>query len=200
VSDAKSNQNTRKARDVWFSSDHHLGHRNILNFKKSDESPLRVFNSIEEHDDFLIQASNEVVKPEDKIYFLGDVCINNKFLHLVTKFNGSKRLVRGNHDIFKTVEYQKVGFTEIYGTRVFTPKETGGVFFVATHVPTHTSSLYRWTANVHGHTHSNNVMLDGEVDSRYICVCMEQLDNYRPVHLDEIVSRVKELNLPEGSY
>lgn len=198
------------ARDIWFSSDHHLGHASIIKFTRSDGSKLRDFNTIEEHDERILEAHNSVVKPQDKVYFLGDFFLNDRNMPSIRKFAGHKRLVRGNHDIFGTGLYLKNGIEEIYGIRVFTPRETGGVFFAATHVPVHVSNLYRWKVNVHGHTHSNVVMKDILIhqeddtfvesvpDERYICVCMEHLDNYRPIHMDEIVARIKSLGLDKG--
>lgn len=121
-------------------------------------------------------------------------------LRLVRRLNGRKRLIRGNHDIFSTQVYVEAGFEEIYGVRVFTPREVGA-FFCATHVPVHTSALERWAVNVHGHTHSNRVTLPNHaVDPRYCCVCMEQLDDYKPVHVDEIISYIKSGEFGEGSY
>lgn len=198
------------ARDIWFCSDHHMMHNNILKFTDNEGKPIRpkgdgLFKDIDEHDQYLIDQHNSVVKQQDKVYFLGDFCINQKGLKLIPAFNGSKRLVRGNHDIFDTVEFMKRGFKEVYGVRVFTPKEMGGHFAVASHVPLHTSSLYRWGVNIHGHTHSNRVTLpDGSIDQRYLCVCMEQLKDYVPIHIDQVIDYITEIKklglVGKGSY
>src|SRR5205085_10097148 len=105
--------------NVWLASDHHLGHEKTCTVFKGPDgvTPLRPFANAQEMDEELIRRHNEVVRPNDKVYFLGDVCINKKFLPLVERMNGSKRLIRGNHDIMKTSEYKKY-FTEIYGVRV----------------------------------------------------------------------------------
>lgn len=187
------------ARDIWFSSDHHLGHASIIKFTKSDGSKLRDFNTIEEHDERILEAHNSVVKPQDKVYFLGDFFLNHRNMPSIRKFAGHKRLVRGNHDIFGTGLYLKNGIEEIYGIRVFTPRETGGVFFAATHVPVHVSNLYRWRLSLHGHLHANKVLLpDGSEDLRYLNVSMECLKDYTPIHLDEIVSIIRSRGLDSG--
>jgi 6-pyruvoyl-tetrahydropterin synthase len=81
------------------------------------------------------------------------------------------------------------------------------VFFCATHVPVHPSALSRWKLNLHGHTHANNVTIPTKVkddlvidlpDKRYLCVCMEQLDDYKPMHMDEIVSIIRARGLDSG--
>ena len=198
------------SRDIWFCSDHHMMHKNILNFKTNEGKPLRpkgdgLFKDIDEHDQYIIDRHNSVVKDGDKVYFLGDFCMSDKALKLVSLFKGNKVLIDGNHDIFKTHMYQKAGFRERYGVRVFTPKEMGGHFLVASHVPLHPATLYRWGVNIHGHTHSNRVTLeDGSIDERYICACMEQLNDYVPMHIDEIIAKITELKklglVGNGSY
>ena len=49
--------------NIFFSSDWRLSHKNILTFKRADGSPLRVFNTIEEHDEHIIAQHNSVVRP-----------------------------------------------------------------------------------------------------------------------------------------
>lgn len=164
----------------FFISDTHFGHSNIITFKRTDGTPLRAFSSIEEHDEYMVQEWNKVVRPVDTIYHLGDVVINRRCLPILARLNGKKRLIRGNHDIFKTEEYIKF-FDEILAYRVFndTPKK-----FICSHIPIHEESLARWDANVHGHLHANKLK-----DDRYVCVSVEHTE-YRPLHLDEVLTRI----------
>lgn len=175
--------------NTFFSSDHHLGHANILKFLRSDGvTPLRSFATIEDHDEHLIAQHNSVVGPKDTCWFLGDVVINRRFLHLISRLNGRKRLVLGNHDIFSNKDYYNAGFEDLHSFRKFDG-------FVCTHIPVHVDSLGRWGVNVHGHTHSNRVMLmhgdqrTNKVDPRYHSVCMEQLDNYVPISLEDLKAK-----------
>ncbi|USN15385.1 hypothetical protein KIKIMORA_02390 [Brevundimonas phage vB_BpoS-Kikimora] len=172
------------AKDIWFASDHHLGHEKCCTtFLRDDGTPLRPFANAEEMNEALIQRHNEVVKPQDKVYFLGDVAITQKNLPLVGFMHGSKRLIRGNHDIFPTKKYQEF-FKEVYGVRVLT--EFGGI--VLTHVPIHPSQLRRFKVNVHGHLHDKVLEEPG-----YINVSVEQID-YRPIHIDEILAQAARFN------
>jgi len=57
---------------VWFTSDWHFGHRNILTLGQG-----RPFSSIEEHDEFLIDRYNAVVRDDDVVWVLGDVAMGN---------------------------------------------------------------------------------------------------------------------------
>lgn len=177
--------------NTFFASDHHLGHTNIINFFQADGvTPLRSFESVDEMNEHIIAQHNAVVGPKDTCWFLGDVVINRRYLALISRFNGRKRLVLGNHDIFKNKDYYNAGFEDLHAFRKFDN-------FVCTHIPVHADSLGRWGINVHGHTHSNFVreaigFENGEIiysdnpDPRYSCVCMEQLDDYKPISIDEL--------------
>lgn len=178
--------------NTFFASDHHFGHANILKFETYEGKPLRQFSSVEEMDEHMIAQHNSVVKPSDTCWFQGDVVINRRFLSHVSRLNGRKRLILGNHDIFKNKDYYNAGFEDLHSFKKFDG-------FVCTHIPVHSDSLGRWGINVHGHLHSNRVRLprgvdaktgeikySDKIDPRYYCVCVEQLDNYTPISLEEL--------------
>ena len=175
-------------------SDTHFGHTNSwAKFKLPNGDPLRPFTSTEEMDEAMVERWNAVVRPQDTVYHLGDVVINKKSLHHVKRLNGKKRLIRGNHDIFRDSDYRDVGFEQIHGVRVFVDK------FILSHIPLHPDCVTeRFKINCHGHLHSNRVLkTDGSIDPRYICVCVEQI-NYTPISFDELQQIIdkqwKELN------
>lgn len=178
--------------DIWFISDSHFSHANILGFKNYDGTNLRTFDSVEAMDEHMVKQWNSVIKPQDKVYHLGDCVINAKHLPTLGRLNGHKRLVRGNHDIAPTSVFMEY-FEEVYGVRVFA-KES----FVCSHIPLHPDCM-RWKVNVHGHLHGNKVLdaLDPHsnqfkpsYDKRYYSVCVEQI-NYTPVHIDTIKEYIK---------
>jgi calcineurin-like phosphoesterase family protein len=175
-------------------SDTHFGHTNSWEkFKLPCGAPLRPFTSNEEMDETMIERWNAKVKPTDTVYHLGDVVINQKHLHLVSRLNGRKILIRGNHDIFKDKQYAEVGFEQIHGVRVFVDK------FILSHIPLHPECVTeRFKVNVHGHLHANEIMgwwkhgyaEDTEMpDPRYLCVSVEHT-NYEPLHFDEVQARI----------
>lgn len=183
----------------YFISDHHFGHASTWEkFKRADGSPLRAFTSTEEMDETMIANWNAVVKPEDSVYHLGDFVINRKFLHVGHRLNGRKRLIRGNHDLFKTKEYLEVGFEEIYGVWV-EPKDK----IICSHIPIHPDSLKPGWLNIHGHLHYGRVLLHGGpregmkftpyplenfrpyFDLRYVNVAVE-MTNYTPITLEQV--------------
>lgn len=161
--------------EVWLISDTHFGHKNILGFKRDDGSPLRNFDTCHDMDMTMVENWNKVVKPTDKVYHLGDVAFTDAGLKLLGLCNGHKRLVKGNHDQFKTRRYME-HFEEIYGVR-----QIDG--FWMTHVPMHIGSLNRAKANIHGHLHANKVQ--GELSEKYFNVSVECI-GYTPINFDII--------------
>ena len=180
-------------------SDTHFGHTNSWQkFKLPNGDPLRPFTSTEEMDEAMVERWNAKVGPHDVVYHLGDVVINQKSLHHVSRLNGKKRLIRGNHDIFKDQLYRDVGFESMYGVRVFTDQ------FILSHIPLHPDCITdRFKVNVHGHLHANEVMQEYDTgmgstlhadyntrpDPRYLCVSVEHT-NYEPLHFDEVQARI----------
>lgn len=177
-------------------SDTHFGHTNSWEkFKLPNGDPLRPFTSTEEMDEAMVERWNAKVGPHDVVYHLGDVVINKKSLHHVKRLNGKKRLILGNHDIFKNKEYNEVGFEKLYGCRVFVDQ------FILSHLPYHPDCVTdRFKVNVHGHLHANEITrkvwstgqhdVVDQIDPRYLCVSVEHTD-YAPLSFEEVDARIK---------
>jgi calcineurin-like phosphoesterase family protein len=136
---------------------------------------------MEEGEEIIVQRHNAVVKPNDRVYFLGDVAMPKSGLATLARMNGRKVLIKGNHDVHKLSQYVQY-FDDIRGSH-----QLSGILM--THIPVHEDSLARWGFNVHGHLHTNRVRTwDGSIDERYLCVCVEQI-NYTPISLEEVKSK-----------
>lgn len=78
---------------LYFTSDHHFWHANIIRFCN------RPFDSVEEMNEALVQKWNDLVGPEDEVYYLGDFSMAARPVEVYThRLNGIKYLVPGNHD------------------------------------------------------------------------------------------------------
>lgn len=79
---------------TFFTSDLHLGHARVIEYSQ------RPFQNIEEHDEALIANWNRVVRPQDNLYFLGDLSFwpPRQAKELIARLNGRKHWIRGNHD------------------------------------------------------------------------------------------------------
>ncbi|MGH3495565.1 MAG: metallophosphoesterase family protein, partial [Sciscionella sp.] len=80
--------------EVFFTADTHFGHANIIDYC------ARPFAAVEEMNSGLIERWNSVVAPADTVWHLGDVGMGQlaRFAPCVTKLNGTKHLIAGNHD------------------------------------------------------------------------------------------------------
>jgi calcineurin-like phosphoesterase family protein len=182
--------------NIFLTSDTHWGHANICKFTNYDGSPVRPWDDVEEMNEEMIKRWNETVGPKDKVYHLGDVVINRRFLSILDRLNGDKVLIIGNHEIFPLKDYVKY-FRDIRAYHVMNG-------MILSHIPVHKESIARFGTNIHGHTHGNRVMkivgayTDGtlirskdEIDPDYFCVCVEQTD-YRPISLEDVLQKIEE--------
>jgi calcineurin-like phosphoesterase family protein len=155
----------------WFTSDLHLGHKNILRAGHRPE-----FETTAEMDDHLISQWNNTINPKkDVIVFLGDLTLNStKVANLYKEqLTGNIIWVKGNHDHWQGGHrfewHKKVYNTVIYGT----------------HFPlrTWTQSDYRW--NLHGHSHGTLAPLYNQLDCG-VDNAKRILGEYRPFSFDEV--------------
>jgi calcineurin-like phosphoesterase family protein len=175
---------------VFLVSDTHFGHAGVCRFLRNDGvTKLRPWDDPEEMDEFMIKAWNERVRPNDKVYHLGDVVINRRALKTLARLNGDKVLIRGNHDIFRDTEYREY-FRELRAYHVMNG-------MILSHIPIHSDSLGRFGTNIHGHLHANRVMYQdpfegfaSRLDTRYHCVCVEQTD-FAPILFEDVIKRIE---------
>src|SRR5665213_2758323 len=92
---------------IYFISDLHFGHEAVIKYSK------RPFVGLNEMHETLIKNWNSWVKPQDTIYVLGDLalCPFKDFEPIAKRLNGTKILIRGNHDHYSEGQYNRLGFT-----------------------------------------------------------------------------------------
>jgi len=181
---------------VFLVSDTHFGHMGMCKFMRNDGvTKLRPWTDPQEMDEAMVKIWNERVRPNDKVYHLGDVVINKKALVTLSRLNGDKVLIKGNHDIFKMEDYTQY-FRDVRGYHVMNG-------MILSHVPVHPESLYRFGTNIHGHLHANRVMkprgvdaktgeilYSDEIDPRYFSACVEHHD-YGPVLFEDAIKQIE---------
>lgn len=81
---------------IYFSSDWHLGHSNIIKFCN------RPFASVSEMDKAIIDNYHSIVKEDDDFYFLGDFSWyrDGRSVAYWNSLPGRKHFITGNHDDF----------------------------------------------------------------------------------------------------
>lgn len=173
-------------------ADPHFGHWGVCKFLREDGTKLRPWDTPDEMDEALVTYWNETVGPKDKVYVLGDFCINRRALHIAGKLNGNKILIKGNHDVFRLEEYSQ-HFQDVRACVVLQRA-------ILTHIPVHPAQLERFHHNIHGHLHSHVVSKEVETgigmmseqvpDPRYTCVSVEHTD-FKPILLSTVLEKIQ---------
>lgn len=85
---------------IFFTSDLHFGHANIIKFCN------RPFKSVEEMNEALIKNWNEKVPEDGLVFILGDFCFGgfSAWESIVYRLNGKKYLIKGNHDMRQNLQ------------------------------------------------------------------------------------------------
>jgi len=144
---------------VWFTSDTHFYHENILRFCS------RPFKDITEMNDALVKNWNETV-PEDGIVFhLGDFAFggSREWNDILSRLNGEIYLILGNHDMKQIGQCFMQRFAHV--TQQMTIR-VGGQSIILNHNPFLAyGGAYRDVWQLFGHVHSGPLSgkgMDGE--------------------------------------
>ncbi len=100
---------------IFFSADHHFYHSNIIKYCG------RPFLSVEEMNEKMVSRWNEVVQPDDTVYYLGDFALANRAVEVFgPRLNGEKLLIMGNHDTCHPCHKKRAAIGErVYATAGF---------------------------------------------------------------------------------
>lgn len=166
---------------IYFIGDTHFGHKNIITYEN------RPFGSVEEMDSSMIERWNSTVSKEDIIFHVGDFSFFNIALSkdILSRLNGDKRLIMGNHDTKSVASYYEMGFQRVYDYPILLEH-----FWLVSHEPLYINSNMPY-ANIFGHVHGNPQFKD--YSSQSFCVSVERID-YRPISFDEIKKLMETAN------
>lgn len=162
-------------RNIWFTSDFHFGHFNIIRYCN------RPFGNTQEMDDVIAERMNACAKPNDVLYFLGDFCMGR--VEQVAAYR--KRLacktihfIEGNHDKTTRKQQQLFAFWGVL-LELNVAKQRIVLCHYAMRVwPHHAQGAW----HLYGHSHGN---LTDEPLSLSMDVGVDTHD-FRPWHFDEI--------------
>lgn len=197
--------------NVFLISDMHIRHKLMTitrGFSKSTKREEVTPEEVEAHDHFLRDNHNKIVNPEDTVYDLGDTLVGREWKPeddaFMKSFNGKFKSIGGNHcSKGKILAKQRIGWELINGCY----EHQGD--FVLSHMPVHPTEMEasrfggppRFKANIHGHFHEHVVMrqdynddgviLGDEIDPRYLCVSMEQI-NLMPISWEEVKKKLRD--------
>lgn len=196
---------------IFYIADTHFGHENIIRLDK------RPFQNAKEMGEVMIKNWNAVVSKQDVTYILGDFCWGKEpeWLRILPRLNGSKVLIRGNHDLKSMSERLRHMFQDV---KDYKEISDDGRRVIMCHYP---MLFYRsdYNPNVYmlcGHVHTTRendflekwceeLLAARSEDSHslaniYNVGAMMPWMNYIPRTLDEIVSGVSACRAEELSF
>ncbi len=149
---------------IWFTSDTHFNDQNIINHCN------RPYADPEEMEESLVSNWNSVVARGDIVYHLGDFAYTwgspDKILidKLLSRLNGSKRLILGNHDrkpVLQSSRWSKVSQYDYLKVSLGGPTKQK---IMVCHYPMRSwRGMQRGSWMLHGHSHGNLPDVGGKI-------------------------------------
>lgn len=145
----------------WITSDLHFGHNRSFIYES------RGYQTMQEHDENIIEIWNYLVRPQDEVWFLGDIGMGADIDYLarcVYSLNGTIHWVFGNHDTERRREIIG-GLGNVVKEGWALPHEYNGQRFWLSHFPTMTAPIgekpfYKSLISLCGHTHTDDCFSD----------------------------------------
>ena len=172
---------------IWFTSDLHLGHANIIRLAN------RPFPDIDEMDSRLIANWNNSVNRHDEVYIIGDLSLKpvDTVEGYLRRMNGKKYLVRGNHD--RTGAYPYKVITGLEWVRDYHELKIEGIRLVLFHYPIFEwDAVYRGSIHLYGHVHTIIEYSDWHRDKGWHSINVGvDVNNYYPVNFKQILAKAQ---------
>ena len=164
---------------VFFTADTHFDDDSLRRYED------RPFSDVSEMNESIIANWNGIVTDDDEVYVVGDIG-NPEY---ISKLNGKKYRIKGNHDRLTNEEYRKIGFEEVYDKPIIYSD-----FWMVSHEPMYVNRNMPY-ANIFGHVHNNPAY--NTVSARSYCVSVDRND-FAPVAFEKIMLEVAQADEAEN--
>lgn len=175
--------------NIYFTSDHHFYHNNILEFED------RPYETLEEMHEGLIATWNATINKDDIVYHLGDFVFGgyDKWTNILSQLNGKKRLVKGNHDQSKIVrKLNREGwFDEYHEVGTYIKHQKYQLWL--THYPMDIG-LRPMKYSLSGHIHSTPNRLLNQVNLGVDSPLNFGMEFGKPIHIDQVIEYLNYIN------
>ena len=162
---------------IYFIADLHFGEDAIRRYEN------RPFADVAQMDKELIARWNARVTAEDMVFVLGDFGADGYEAAVLSRLNGTKYLVKGNHDTKSNAFYRQAGFEEVYDHPIIFQG-----FWLLSHDALYVNTNMPY-ANLFGHVH--NCLYVRDYSAQHCCVSVERID-YAPICFETIKALIKE--------
>lgn len=176
---------------IYFTSDLHCHHKNVLDFED------RPFSTLEDMHKGLIEAHNSVVNKTDTVFMLGDFCFGNprQWIEILNQLRGKIILIKGNHDKTKIINrVLRDGYLdEIHP--VGTSLKVDDFTLNMTHYPMDIGNRPR-NFSISGHIHSQENKMLNQINIGVDSPLAKRIDNPfgTPISLDRLMEHLQEIN------
>ncbi len=189
--------------DIFFTADTHFFHKYVILPTYSN----RPFSSVEEMNEVIVERWNEVVKPKDRVYHLGDFAFfygkSARVEKLYNRLNGNIFLCIGSHDK-EITKLAKNNFLTKGAISQFYQMTIADSFFIKQHVPMRIFCShymhYTWRQSHYGawhlHAHSHGGLTKRVRSQRHGKVIDVGVDghDFRPWNIDEVSAEMAKLD------
>ena len=185
---------------IWFTSDTHFGHDNIIKYNN------RPFSSSQQMEEVLVNNINSLVSEKDDLYHLGDFCFHSNGKKWETEVRKvldkikckNVHLICGNHDPsadyashritdFKTInEYKEISLKHLFGVMSDSQRAAKVILF---HYPIESWCKQNYNSiHLHGHTHGK--LYSTDIAHKYRYDVGIDCNNYMPVCISQIMDKI----------
>lgn len=176
--------------DIFFTSDLHFWHKQILNFQPQRNH----FSSVEEMNETIIENFNKVITKHSTVYLLGDISFGNESAteSVLKRLNGNKILIYGNHD---SIIKKKASLQKYFGScHDYKEVKHNGEKIVCFHFPIESwNSQRNGRIHLHGHCHGN-ISHEASLVPNRMDVGIDTHPEWRPWSYDEVLEKLKKEN------
>ena len=138
----------------------------------------------------IVNKWNNVVKPDDEIFVLGDVTMKGpeQAFSVLTRLSGKKYLIKGNHDSFVDDEVWQQQYAWVFQwVKDYYELVWNNQKFVLFHYPIEEwADYYKGAIHLHGHQHNAPAYNIQQAGLRRYDVGVDAND-FKPVGIDTIV-------------
>jgi calcineurin-like phosphoesterase family protein len=175
--------------DLYFTSDEHYGHGNIIRFCN------RPFKSTDDHIRYSVEEHNKIVPKGARVYHDGDMFWRTlpvqKAHDIMDQLNGQHYFIWGNHDELiednPSLKKRFVWCKDI--AQVYHPKLNKPL--VLCHYAMHVwRNSHKGAYHLYGHTHANlpeqnNLSFD----------CGQDAQGFKPISIEDVIQRMEKKRL-----
>ena len=166
----------------WFTADLHFDHEMILEYCD------RPFKNVAKMNHHLIKNINNRVKPDERLFILGDLGLHGParkgvLEQLIRKIKCKRKiLIVGNHDKLKPMDYVDIGFESAH-TSLYLHQYDLHLIHDPSVCGIDAFKHYRWAC---GHVHKFFLKQKNTINVGV------DVWNYRPASIDEILQMIKQ--------